>query len=198
MSAASGCKPRPADAVARAQGAAEDAVEVVGFWRAAHMNWFSHDPAFDRRFRERFLGQHLSAARREHDDWAATPEGSLALLILLDQFPRNAFRGTARMYATDVLARHYARTAESAGHMTEVDADLRLFFCLPFAHSEDAGDQNLSVELNARLGQPWRSHAEGHRDIIRRFGRFPHRNAMLGRQTTAEELAFLNSGGFAG
>lgn len=198
MSVASGCKPRPADAVARAPSAAEDAAEVVRFWRAAHADWFSHDPAFDRRFRERFLGLHLSAARREHEDWAATPEGSLALLILLDQFPRNAFRGTARMYATDALARHYARKAESAGHMAEVEADLRLFFCLPFAHSEDVGDQDLSVVLNGRLGQPWLTHAEEHRDIIRRFGRFPHRNVMLGRRTTAEEHAFLDSGGFAG
>ncbi|MDP9919097.1 uncharacterized protein (DUF924 family) [Variovorax boronicumulans] len=128
----------------------------------------------------------------------ATPEGSLALLILLDQFPRNAFRGTARMYATDALARYCARAAESCAHMAEIDADLRLLFFLPFAHSEDAGDQELSVDLNARLGQPWLSHAERRRDIIRWFGRFPHRNAMLGRRTAEEELAFLDSGGFAG
>lgn len=171
MSVASGCKPRPSDVVARAPSAAEDAAEAVRFWRAAHADWFSHDSAFDRRFRERFLGPHL-AARREHEDWAATLEGSLALLILIDQFPRNAFRGTARMYATDALVRHYAREAELAGHMAEVD--------------------------NGRLGQPWLTHAEEHRDINRRFSRFPHRNVMLGRRTTAEERAFLNSGGFAG
>lgn len=198
MSIAPGCKRTRAHAAARAQRTAKHAAEVLRFWKTANADWFSHDPAFDQRFRERFLGQHLSVARREHDDWAATPEGSLALLILLDQFPRNAFRGTARMYATDALARHYARAAESSGHMAEVDADLRLFFCLPFAHSEDTGDQALSVELNARLGQPWLSHAEEHRDIIRRFGRFPHRNVMLGRRTTDEEAAFLDSGGFAG
>lgn len=185
-------------APARAQSIDDAAAEVVRFWRAAQADWFSHDPAFDRRFRERFFDLHLSAARRERDPWAATPEDALALLILLDQFPRNAFRGTARMYATDPLARHYARKAQSAGHMSEVGPDLRLFFCLPFAHSEDAVDQDLSVVLNARLGQPWLSHAEGHRDIIRRFGRFPHRNVMLGRRTTVEERAFLDSGGFAG
>ncbi|RZI72691.1 MAG: DUF924 family protein [Variovorax sp.] len=172
--------------------------DVVRFWRAADANWFSRDPAFDRRFRERFLDLHLSAARRELEGWAATPEGSLALLILLDQFPRNAFRGTAHMYATDPLARHFARRAQLAGYMEVVEPKLRLFFCLPFAHSEDIADQDLSVELNARLGQAERSHAERHRDIIRRFGRFPHRNPLLLRETTAEEQAFLDQGGFSG
>jgi uncharacterized protein (DUF924 family) len=181
-----------------ARNAALDAADVVRFWRAAHADWFSQHPAFDRRVRKCFLGLHLSAARRKCDAWANTPEGSLALLILLDQFPRNAFRGTARMYTTDALARHFARMALSIGYIEAVDVDLRLFFCLPFAHSEDGGDQDLSVVLNARLGQPWLAHAEGHRDIIRRFGRFPHRNAMLGRRTTQEEQAFLDGGGFAG
>ena len=174
------------------------AVEVVGFWRAAHAHWFSHDPAFDRRFRERFLDLHLSAARREHDDWTDMPEGSVALLILLDQLPRNAFRGTGHMYATDSLARHFARMAQKAGHMEAVEPKLRLFFCLPFAHSEDIADQNLSVELHARLGPVEQSHAERHRDIIRRFGRFPHRNPLLMRETTPEERAFLEQGGFSG
>ena len=119
-------------------------------------------------------------------------------MILLDQFPRNAFRGTAHMYATDPLARYFARRVDAAGLMTEVEPDLRLFFCLPFAHSEDIADQDLSVELNARLGAAELSHAEGHRDIIRRFGRFPHRNLLLFRETTAAEQAFLDQGGFAG
>jgi uncharacterized protein (DUF924 family) len=181
-----------------ARTAALNAADVVRFWRAAHADWFSQEPAFDRRIRECFLGLHLSAAQRKCEDWANTSEGSLALLILLDQFPRNAFRGTARMYTTDALARNFARMAQSAGYMEAVDVDLRLFFCMPFAHSEDGSDQDLSVVLNARLGQPWLAHAEGHRDIIRRFGRFPHRNAMLGRRTTEEEQAFLDGGGFAG
>lgn len=183
---------------AKTRGAAVDAVHVLHFWRAAHADWFSHDPAFDRRFRERFFDLHLSAARRERDSWVDTPEGSLALLILLDQFPRNAFRGTGHMYATDPLARHFARIAYAAGRMEAIDPELRLFFCLPYAHSEDIADQDLSVELNARLGPTAQSHAEGHRDIIRRFGRFPHRNVMLGRRTTEEEQAFLDGGGFAG
>lgn len=193
-----GFKRAPAHPIARARNVADDADEVVRFWRAAHADWFSHDPSFDSRFRDRFLHLHLSAARRELDDWANTPVGSLALLILLDQFPRNAFRGTAHMYATDALARHFARQAQSNARMDAIDADLRLFFCLPFAHSEDEDDQDLSVMLNARLGQPWLAHAEGHRDIIRRFGRFPHRNPLLGRDTTSQERAFLDQGGFAG
>jgi len=178
--------------------AAADASDVVQFWRSAHADWFSHDPAFDRRFRESFIDLHLAAARRKHDEWACTAEGSLALLILLDQFPRNAFRGTRCMYSTDALARHFAREARSAAHMNAVDRDLRLFFCLPFAHSEKIDDQDVSVMLHTQLGEPWLSHAQAHRSIIRRFGRFPHRNSLLGRMTTAEEHAFLDAGGFAG
>lgn len=198
MNAEAGVKRTRANKAADARGPVVDAADVVCFWRAARADWFSHDPAFDRRFRERFFDLHLSAARRERDDWADTPEGSLALLILLDQLPRNAFRGTSHMYATDPLARHFARMANAAGHMDAVDPELRLFFCLPFEHSEDVADQDLSVALNTRLGPVERSHAEGHRDIIRRFGRFPHRNPLLLRETTAQEQAFLDQGGFAG
>lgn len=177
----------------------EDPAHVVGFWRDAGAGqWFGKDPAFDRRFRECFLDLHLAAGRREFDGWINDPQGALALMVLLDQFPRNAFRGTGHMYATDPLARHFARMAHAAGHMHSVEPALRLFFCLPFAHSENIDDQNLSVELNAQLGPAERSHAEGHRDIIRRFGRFPHRNALLLRETTSQEQAFLDQGGFAG
>lgn len=173
---------------------------VVDYWRraGARGQWFSKDPAFDRDFHDRFLALHLAAARREHDAWVGSPQGALALLILLDQYPRNAFRGSAHMYATDGLARHFARLALQAQHMAQVEEGMRLFFCLPFAHSEDLADQELSVRLNARLGPSWHAHACGHRDIVQRFGRFPHRNAMLGRESTPEELQFLREGGFAG
>lgn len=174
------------------------AEDVVAFWRASSDRWFEKDAAFDAMFRDRFLDLHMAAAARRHDDWIETPEGALALLILADQFPRNAFRGTAHMFATDPLARHHARRALEANHMDRVEPDLRLFFCLPFAHSEDLTDQEISVVLNAKLGQPWLEHAEGHRDIIRRFRRFPHRNPMLGRTTTLEEDDFLQGGGFQG
>lgn len=173
--------------------------EVVGFWREAGPGrWFAKDAAFDRLFRECCIDVHWSAARRNLDGWLETSDGALALLLLTDQFPRNAFRGTAHMYATDPLARCFALHAHRQGHMLGADPALRLFFCLPFAHSEDASDQDLSVQLHEALGEPWLSHARGHRDIVRRFGRFPHRNRLLGRETTHDELAFLAAGGFAG
>lgn len=176
-----------------------DAASVVAFWREAGPDrWFAKDAEFDRRFRETFLPLHEAAARGDLGAWAATPEGALALVVLLDQFPRNCFRGTPRMYATDALARAVAATALEAGHDKAVAPALRLFFCLPFGHSETLADQERSVALAADLGEPARSHALGHRDIIRRFGRFPHRNAILGRATTPEEQRFLDEGGFAG
>ncbi|ERJ38015.1 TPA: DUF924 family protein [Burkholderia cepacia] len=179
--------------------AAPLAQDVVTFWiDAGPAQWFAKHADFDRRFRERFLDTHLAAARREFDDWLSTPYGTLALLLLTDQFPRNAFRGTAHMYATDALARQFAMHAYEHGQMSCVEQPLRLFFCLPFAHSEDPADQRISIELNGRLGQPWLAHAMRHKDIVMRFGRFPHRNPLLGRETTRDEARFLAEGGFAG
>ena len=176
-----------------------EADAVVDFWREAGPDlWFAKDPDFDRRFRERFLTQHEAAARGEFTDWLATPRGALALLILLDQFPRNAFRGTPRMYQTDVLARETARTAIAKGHDKRVQDELRLFFYLPFGHSEDVADQDWSVALARCLGEPVLSHAEQHRGIVQRFGRFPHRNPILGRAMTEMEQRFLDGGGFSG
>lgn len=180
-------------------GTGHDAAGLVRFWSAAGPGrWFAKDAAFDRRFRDAYADAHRCAARRELDGWLASPEDTLALLLLTDQYPRNAFRGTARMYATDPLARQFARTALAKRFADAFEAPLRVFFCLPFAHSEDLADQELSVRLHASIGEPWLSHARGHRDIVRRFGRFPHRNALLGRTTTADERAFLEAGGFAG
>ncbi len=176
-----------------------EAVEVVRFWQEAGAdNWFGKALDFDQLFRRRFLALHRAAAGHECDHWVSIPEGALALLILLDQFPRHAFRGTARMYATDPLARHFAHDAIDAGMDARVAEELRLFFYLPFAHSEDLADQHRSVLFNRRLGQPWLDHAMGHLRVIERFGRFPHRNPVLSRETTAPELAFLKRGGFAG
>lgn len=176
-----------------------EAIAVVDFWREAGPSmWFAKDPAFDRRFRERFLSSHEAAARGELSDWLKTPYGALALVILLDQYPRNSFRGTPRMYATDPVARAVAGAAIAAGHDRAVDVSVALFFYLPYGHSENLADQDKSVELSRRLGQPSLSHAEGHRDIIRRFGRFPHRNPILGRPMKPEEQKFLDEGGFAG
>jgi Uncharacterized protein conserved in bacteria len=177
----------------------QTADEMIRFWRDAGAGqWFRQDLRFDQHFRTRFLGLHLAAARRERDDWLKAPESALALIILLDQFPRNAFRNTAHMYATDPLARRFARIAVTASYMQAVEPALRLFFYLPFAHSENLADQDLSVALNSQLGSAERAHAEEHRDIIRRFGRFPHRNRLLLRDTTEREQAFLEQGGFSG
>jgi uncharacterized protein (DUF924 family) len=175
------------------------AKQVVDFWReAGPEKWFEKNDTFDTAFRERFIDTHDAAARGDLDDGAESAEGSLALLILLDQFPRNCFRRTARMYATDPHARRIARKAIAAGHDRAFEGPIRIFFYLPFAHSEDMSDQNEAVRLNAIVGEEFAKHARGHRDIIARFGRFPHRNAILGRDTTPEEQAFLDKGGFAG
>ena len=176
-----------------------EAIAVVHFWREAGPSlWFAKDDAFDRKFRERFLALHEAAARGELNGWVATADGALALMVLLDQFPRNAFRGTPRMYATDALARELANAAIQAGHDRAVAEQLQFFFYLPFGHSENLADQERSVALAQRLGQPNLSHAERHRDIVRRFGRFPHRNPILGRAMRPEEQFYLDQGGYAG
>jgi uncharacterized protein (DUF924 family) len=175
------------------------ALEVIGFWKdAGPALWFAKDAAFDQRFRERFLRDHEAAARGELAHWQATPEGSLALILLLDQFPRNAFRGDPRMYATDASARKAASLAIAAGYDRMFPLELQKFFVLPFAHSEDLADQERAVALARRISPDDLAHAEHHRDIVRRFGRFPHRNAILGRETTKEEKEYLANGGYQG
>ena len=172
--------------------------DVIAFWKAAGpKKWFARDAVFDAEFRRRFESAHIAAARRELDDWMETPNGALALLILLDQFPRNAFRGSAHAFATDPLALSFARQAVNRGHHREFDPALANFILLPFEHSERLEDQDRYLELVA--GDP-ESEKWGHihRDIIVRFGRFPHRNPVLGRETTPEEQAFLDGGGFGG
>jgi len=173
--------------------------EVLAFWRDAGPKlWFARDEAFDTRFRERFLALHERAARGELSAWPKTADGALALILLLDQFPRNSFRGTSRMFATDVMARRVAAAMIDRGQDQEIDVALRAFVYLPFEHSEDLADQERSVELCRPLGTETLKWAEIHLDIIRRFGRFPHRNAVLGRASTPEENAFIAGGGFAG
>jgi uncharacterized protein (DUF924 family) len=175
------------------------AAEVVRFWKdAGQKAWFEKDKTFDTTFHDSFLDLHYAAAARELDGWMEHPEGALALMILLDQFPRNCFRNTGHMFATDPLARHFARAAVAAGHIEKVDWELQIFFLLPFEHSEDLADQHLSVELFAPHDEDYLRYAVVHRDIIEKFGRFPHRNPALGRETTVEEKAFLESGGFSG
>ena len=177
-----------------------DLREVTAFWRAAGPEkWFRREPHFDREITARFLAAHEAAAAGRLSDWEATPEGALALLLLLDQFPRNMFRGSARAFATDPLARAVADRAIARGFDEIAPRDERMFFYLPFEHSENLTDQERSLALSRRAGDGKADrYAELHADIIRRFGRFPHRNAVLRRATTPEEQAFLDAGGFTG
>lgn len=173
--------------------------EVVAFWRdAGPQQWFSKSAAFDAEFRRRFEGAHMAAAARELDDWLGEATGALALMVLLDQFPRNAYRGTAHMFATDPLARYCAERAIGVGHDLAVEPQLRQFFYLPFEHAESLEAQERGVALMEALGGDTLRWAVLHRDIIKRFGRFPHRNAALGRLATPAEQAFLEEGGFSG
>lgn len=174
-----------------------DPVEIVGFWReAGYSKWFVHDSAFDHELESRFIDAHHAAARREHEDWLDSSDGALALLILLDQLPRNVFRGSAHSYSTDPLARHYADRAIGSGRDRAFDAALRGFFYMPFEHSEALADQDRAVALFRELGNAnYLQYAEDHRKVIARFGRFPHRNRALGRQNTPEEQAYLDEGG---
>lgn len=177
-----------------------NAADITQFWREAWPNkWFVANEAFDREIRTRFLTTHEAAARGELAAWQESPEGTLALLILLDQFPRNMFRGAAGAFATDALARGIAEKALMQGFDRLVGAVMRLFFYLPFMHSEALADQDRCLQLFGTLGDAEQlKYAVIHRDIIRRFGRFPHRNDVLGRATTPTEQRFLDEGGFAG
>jgi uncharacterized protein (DUF924 family) len=177
--------------------------DVVGFWsHAGPRKWFKQDRAFDSAIELKFEPLHHIAARRGYDDWIEDPLGALGLMILLDQFPRNLYRKSAHAFATDPLARYYARRAIDRGFDRQTEANMRLFFYLPFEHSEDVGDQVRSVELFTALrdetgDEETLNHALQHHDIILRFGRFPHRNEPLGRVSTPDELNFLDNGGFS-
>jgi len=189
----------PQPPISEQSAVAPDASAVVAFWKeAGPARWFAKDDAFDARFRDTFHVAHGQAAARELDAWVEHAEGALALMVLLDQYPRNAFRGTAHMFATDPLARFFADRIVKVGLDKEVDVALRSFCYLPFEHSENPQDQERSLALYAELGGDSYKWAKLHADIITRFGRFPHRNDVLGRVSTAEEIQFLNAGGFAG
>jgi uncharacterized protein (DUF924 family) len=196
---APGQRPRLKDNEAMNPANLPSARDVVDFWRSAGPDrWFAKNDAFDAEFGGRFLAAHEAAALGELDHWAKDAEGALALMVLLDQFPRNTWRGNARMLATDAKALDIARQAIEAGFDLKVDEALRRFFYLPFMHSESLPDQERSVELNAALDANTLRFAVLHRDIIARFGRFPHRNKLLGRTSSAEEQRYLDEGGFAG
>ena len=170
--------------------------EILTFWFAEAVKplWFAATPEFDEALRERFLATYRAAAAGGLEHWEQTPPGALALVIVLDQFPLNLFRGQAESFATEAAARAVADRAISRGFDRALNPEQRLFLYLPFMHGEALADQDRSVEFYRELGlEESLRFARHHRDLIRRFGRFPHRNAILGRESSPEEIAYLAS-----
>ena len=175
------------------------AADVVSFWQeAGPEKWFKKDLEFDRAIAERFASLHAEAAAGRKSDWAKTPDGALALILVLDQFSRNMFRGSPRAFSQDKMACAIARKAVDAGFDKLVPAELRFFMYMPFEHTEAIAEQERCVLLIHAVAPGVLPYARDHERIIRRFGRFPHRNVILGRHTTPAEQAFLDGGGFAG
>lgn len=178
--------------------------EILAFWRnAGPQLWFATDDAFDVAVSERYRPLLETLASEEHlllhrHPWETRPDSALALVIVLDQFSRQIYRGNARAFATDVYARAIADRAIAAGHDGKVETQLRSFFYLPLMHSENLADQDRCIALYEAAGnEDGLKHARAHRDIIARFGRFPFRNAALGRTSTPEEQAYLDAGGYS-
>ncbi len=174
--------------------------EIVLFWNLAGPDaWFKADPAFDEQVRSRFAETYEAGMRGELSHWERSVYGALALVLLLDQFPRNMFRGKPQAFATDEKAKGVAERAIAQARDEAIDKDLRPFFYMPFMHSESLADQDRCVALMLKGGKQENvKYAEIHRDAIARFGRFPHRNEILGRKSTPEEIAYLQGGGFKG
>jgi uncharacterized protein (DUF924 family) len=177
-----------------------DSGSILAFWRAAGAErWYKRDDGFDANVRERFFGLWQKARAGGLSSWETTDDGVLALVIVLDQFPRNMFRGTPEAFSSDVQAREIALRAIARDVDKRTEPELLEFLYLPFMHSEDLTDQRRCVDLFRAINDTNNlRYADEHADIIRRFGRFPHRNQILGRVTTPEEQAFLDGGGFSG
>ncbi len=173
---------------------------VLAFWRAVGpARWFTRDAEIDAAILDRYRATYETGAAGELSDWEQSAEGALALVLVLDQFPRNMFRGTPRAFATDPLARAAAARAIARQFDRAFANPERRFFYLPYMHSEDVADQERCIALCREADDPEGVlHAEIHAGIIRRFDRFPHRNAALGRTTSPDEQVFLDTGGFAG
>jgi uncharacterized protein (DUF924 family) len=197
--------------------AIDDPEHVVHFWFGEldangfaddehQARWWRKDPAFDQQVRDRFAELHEAVLAGRRENWLATARGRLAFIVVLDQFSRNMFRGSARMHTGDARACDAAADGIERGMDRALAHSERSIFYMPLMHSEVLAEQDLCVELVTRwrdeVSEPWRErvakflpYAEQHRDIVRRFGRFPHRNAILGRVSTPEELAFLSKPG---
>lgn len=173
---------------------------IVKFWReAGPEKWYAKDENFDQDIRVKFLAAHEAAARGELSDWESNAGGALALLLLLDQFPRNLFRDSAHAFATDPMALNIAKRSIAHGYDGSCEEIMKQFFYMPLMHSENIEDQNYCLALCQQSGGAENiEYAIIHRDIIARFGRFPHRNPVFGRVNSDEEDSFLDEGGFAG
>jgi uncharacterized protein (DUF924 family) len=172
--------------------------EILAFWfaPASVARWFAPEAAFDAEIARRFAPLIEAAVTGSLQPWAETPRGALALCLLLDQFPRNVWRGTPRTFSGDAAARRVAEAALAAGDDRALKPEERFFLYLPFEHSESLADQERCTALMVTLGNAdWLEYARRHRAVIARFGRFPHRNAILGRPNTAEEMNFLREPG---
>lgn len=170
--------------------------ELISFWfsEPTSKRWFNSTPDFDNELRERYAELYAQAAQGKLDAWQASAQGALALVILLDQIPLNIFRGQAQSFATEAQARDVADRAIGRGLDQQLGDAQKAFLYMPFMHSEDLADQERSVALYSAAGLDSNLRfARHHRELIRRFGRFPHRNAILGRASTAEEIEYLNS-----
>ncbi|MDF1607583.1 DUF924 domain-containing protein [Hoeflea sp. YIM 152468] len=171
---------------------------VLEFWftELTPKDWFVKSESVDHRITERFANLHLALSRNISEEWRATPEARLALVIVFDQFPRNIYRGSPMAFATDGLALKEAKAALAVGADKSVAEDRRIFFYMPFEHAEDLGAQERSVALFEALGhETYLDYARRHHDVIAQYGRFPHRNPILGRTSTAEEKAYLSEPG---
>jgi len=174
--------------------------DILHFWfeETPEKDWFQGGEAFDAKIKERFRSVYDSAAAGAFESWAEDAQGALALCIVLDQFPRNMFRGSAQAFASDDHALRVARQAVERGFDRELSPVQRRFLYLPFEHSEDLADQKRSVALFETIREEDElgyDYALRHLDVIERFGRFPHRNAALGRTNTAEEEDYLSQPG---
>ncbi|WP_224815114.1 DUF924 family protein [Hasllibacter sp. MH4015] len=176
-----------------------DAAEVLEFWETAGPEkWYAKDDDFDQAIRDRFMSAWQAAHDGTLDDWAVDANGALGLIILLDQFPRNMFRDDPRAFATDAMGRDVAGKMLAQGWDREIEGTMRQFAYMPFMHSEEMAHQDIAVDLMETRMEEGNNdlHARVHREIIRRFGRFPYRNEALGRSTTEAEQAFLDDGGY--
>jgi len=172
--------------------------EVLRFWfdESGPARWWKADPAFDAEIDKRFGANCREAAEGECAGWAQSGRGALALVILLDQFSRNIHRGTPAAFATDDAALTVAKAAIASGLDRDLEPDLRYFLYMPFMHAEDPAAQQECIRLFERMGsESGAKYARAHKEIIDRFGRYPHRNAILGRRSTPEEKEYLRRGG---